>query len=77
MAVYTANNVVKTLTIHKSTCRVIPKDNMKLCGCGDRGQAGNQRWYCEKHIHTEDVNRFMNGKFWAILFCDICYRADD
>ena len=74
MAVYTANSEVNTLKVHKATCRVIPKDDMKPCGGGDRGQMGNQRWYGEKHILTDDVSSFMNGKFWAILFFDICFR---
>lgn len=74
MAVYTVNQVVKTLTIHKDHCRVIPRGKLKACGCGDTGQKGQQRWYCEQHIRTTDVNKYMNGKFWAILMCDICFR---
>lgn len=74
MAVYTVNQVVKTLTIHKDGCRVIPWDKLRACGCGDTGQKGQQRWYCEKHISSNAVNEYTNGKFWAILMCDICFR---
>ncbi len=76
MAVYTVSKVVKTLTIHKDNCRVIPRDKLKACGCGDTGQRGEQRWYCEKHISSNAVNEYMNGKFLAILMCDICFRND-
>ncbi len=34
MAVYTANNPVKTLSIHKPGCRRIPKEGLRPCGCG-------------------------------------------
>ena len=74
MAIYTVNRVVKTLTIHKDYCRVIPKEGLRACGCGDRGREGNQRWYCERHITSTAVNAYMKGKFWAIVMCDICFR---
>jgi hypothetical protein len=76
MAVYVVNKVVKTLMIHKDDCRVVQKSGLKPCGCGVTGQKGQQRWYCEKHISSNAVNEFMNGKFWAILMCDICFRED-
>jgi hypothetical protein len=34
---------------------------LKACGCGDTGQKGQQRWYCEKHISSNAVNE------WEIL----------
>ena len=71
---YTANRPVKTLVIHKPECRVIPWDSLNECGCGDRGELGNQRWYCELHITKQAVDEFMHGRFWAILMCDICFR---
>lgn len=74
MAVYTANRPNKTLVIHKPSCRVIPKEGLRACGCGDRGELGNQRWYCEEHISLDAVNEFMRGRFWAILLCDLCFR---
>ncbi|MEN6300032.1 MAG: hypothetical protein ABFD51_09035 [Anaerolineaceae bacterium] len=74
MAVYTVNRVVKTLTIHKENCRKIPREHLKPCCCGDTGQKDNQRWFCEEHISLDAVNEYMNGKFWAILMCDICFR---
>ena len=74
MANYTANNPVKTLTVHKPECRFIPRSKLRPCGCGDTGKRGNQRWYCEDHISSYDVDRFMNGKFWAVLLCDGCFR---
>ena len=74
MAIYTANKPVKTLTLHKNGCRVIPLDDLKPCGCGDTGAKGNQRWYCEEHISIDQVNNFENGRYWAILLCDLCFR---
>jgi len=74
MAIYSTNHVVKTLTLHKPGCRVIPWNKLKPCGCGDRGEKGNQRWYCEEHIRLEEVDAFMNKKHWATLFCDLCYH---
>jgi hypothetical protein len=74
MAVYTASPVVKTLTVHKDHCRFIPREKLRPCGCGDTGQTGSQRWYCETHMNTNLVNEYMNGKYWAILVCDVCFR---
>ena len=74
MAVYSANNPVKTLTLHKPGCQFIPKEHLKPCGCGDTGTRGNQRWYCEEHILLNEVSEFMNGRFWAVLLCDQCFR---
>lgn len=74
MAVYTVNRVVKTLTIHKVDCHFIHREGLRPCGCGDTGKEGNQRWYCEQHITIDDVNDYMKGKFWAILFCDVCFK---
>ena len=74
MAIYTVNRVVKTLSIHKDNCNKISWDHLKSCGCGDTGDRDNQRWYCEDHSATDDVDRFMGGKFWAFLLCEICFR---
>ena len=73
---YTANRPVKTLVIHKPECRVIPWDKLSRCGCGDTGELGNQRWFCETHIMRQSVDEFMHGRFWAILMCDICFGRD-
>ncbi len=70
---FTANRPVRTLVVHKPECRVIPWDKLNLCGCGDRGELGNQRWFCEEHITIQDVNKFMKGRFWSILLCDLCF----
>ena len=70
---FTANRLVKTLVIHKPGCRVIPWGKLDSCGCGDTGEHGNQKWFCEDHITREAVDKFMNRKFWAILMCDICF----
>ena len=75
MVVYVANSVVKTLVIHKETCKRVKK--LSPCGCGEGGEKGNSRWYCESHITINKVDRFMNGKFWAILLCDDCFREDE
>jgi hypothetical protein len=53
---------------------VIPWDELKPCGCGPTGKSGNQYWFCEKHITHEAVDEFMDGRFWAILICDVCFR---
>jgi hypothetical protein len=74
MAIYSANRPNKTVTIHKSDCRVIPRGKLEPCGCGDAGELGNQHWYCEKHICRDAVDKFMNGRFWAILLCELCFR---
>jgi hypothetical protein len=75
MAMYTANSVVKTLTIHKPDCQWAQRGNPGLaCGCREGGEKGNQRWYCENHMNIDEVNEFMKGKYWAILLCDACFR---
>ena len=74
MAIYTANKPNKVLTIHKPGCRVIPHSKLKPCGCGDTGMQDNQRWYCEDHITLDDIEEYMNGRFWAVLVCDLCFR---
>ena len=73
MANYTANKVVKTLTIHKQDCHNIPWDNLKPCGCGPAGKKGNQFWWCEKHIQLDVLTQFLKKKSWAILLCEQCY----
>jgi hypothetical protein len=73
--VYSANSPNKTLVIHKPECRLVPWDKLSRCGCGDAGELGNQQWFCETHITRDTVNEFMNGHFWAILMCDICFRG--
>ena len=55
---------------------MIPRDKLQPCGCGDTDEHGNQRWFCETHITREAVDEFMNGRFWAILMCDLCFRAE-
>ncbi len=72
--VFSANRPNKTLVIHKPECRVIPWGRLTKCGCGDTGELGNQRWFCETHITRQSVDEFMHGRFWAILMCDICFR---
>ena len=74
MAIYTASKTVKTLTLHKDNCRVIKRDKLDPCGCGITGKESDQRWFCERHMSIDAVNEFMNGKFWSILLCDLCYR---
>jgi len=76
VAAYTVNRPNKTLVIHKPDCRMIPKVKLKPCGCGDTGELGNQRWYCEAHITRKAVDEFMHHRFWAILMCDICFRGE-
>jgi hypothetical protein len=73
---FSANRPVKTLVIHKPDCRVIPWEGLKSCGCGDRGELGNQRWYCETHITRKAVDEFMHNRFWAILLCDLCFGEE-
>ncbi len=70
---FSANRPVRTVVMHKPECRVIPWEELDPCGCGDRGGLGNQRWFCEDDITRQAVDEFMNGKFWAILMCDICF----
>ena len=74
MAIYSANNPGKTLTIHKTGCRVIPWKDLKSCGCGATGSQGNQLWICEEHMSIDVVDEFQNGRYWATLFCDLCFR---
>jgi hypothetical protein len=74
--VYALNCPNKTLVIHKPGCRMIPRDKLQPCGCGDTGEYDNQRWFCETHITREAADEFMNGRFWAILMCDLCFRAE-
>ena len=76
MTRYTANIPVKTLVMHKENCSKIPREFLDPCGCGDRGQHGNQRWWCEKHVTIDAVNNFMKGKHWAILMCNICFAEN-
>ena len=71
--VVTANNPVKTLTLHKNDCRHIPYGKLSPCGCGPTGIKGNQYWRCEEHIIKNAVNEFLNNRFWAILICDGCF----
>jgi hypothetical protein len=75
VAIYTANTTVKTLTLHKDGCSAIRGRVPPGCGCGVRGATEGQQWWCEKHIARDDVDRFMNGRFWAVLMCDVCYSA--
>lgn len=74
MAIYTANKTVKTLTVHKRGCRVIPAGKLSPCGCGDTGGTDSQRWFCEEHITLTAVEEYMNHRNWAILMCDLCFR---
>jgi hypothetical protein len=74
---FTANRPNKTVVIHKPECREIPKEGLDACGCGNTGGRGNQRWWCERHITAEKVDEFMNGRHWAILMCDVCFREKD
>ena len=73
MAVYSANRVVKTVTMHKPGCRFISKATEKSCGCVVTGLKNQHKWYCENHITKDDVDEFMNGRFWAILICGNCF----
>jgi hypothetical protein len=73
MATFSANNPVKTVTIHKEECRRIPKSKLDACGCGDTGVLGNQRWWCEKDITADKIDAFMNHRHWAFLLCDECF----
>jgi hypothetical protein len=74
MAIYTANHPNITLVIHKPDCRVIPWGKLNSCGCGDTGEHGNQRWFCETHITRKAVDEFMNGRF-GLSCCAICVFA--
>jgi len=74
---FTANRPNKTVVIHKPECYKIPWNELGSCGCGDTGGGNNQRWYCERHSTVEKVDEFMNGRHWAILFCDLCFREKD
>ena len=74
MAIYSANKPNRTVSLHKAGCNFIPTEKLNSCGCGDRGSLGNQRWYCEEHVSIDDINEFMNDRFWAILLCDKCFR---
>ena len=74
MAVFTANSVVKTLTVHKDDCHWVPRPKLRACGCGETGGKGSQIWWCEDHFSTDQVNEFMRGKFWAVVLCDTCCR---
>jgi hypothetical protein len=76
MAAYSANRPNKTLVIHKPDCRVIPYTKLSHCGCGETGEQGNQRWFCEEHITRNSVDEFMHDRFWAILICDLCFQAE-
>ena len=76
MAVFSANRVVRTVTIHKENCRFISKDKLLTCGCRETGKNGNHRLYCEQHMSSTVIDQFMNGKFWAILMCETCFRSD-
>ena len=73
MAIYSANRPNRTVTLHKDNCRRIPRDNLEACGCGETGERGNQQWFCEDHLHIEDIDQFMNGRQWALLLCETCY----
>jgi hypothetical protein len=74
MAMYTANNPNRILTLHKEGCVHIPK-GLSPCGCGSTSAHGYQRWYCENHVSIPDVNQFRGERFWAILVCSECFNA--
>jgi hypothetical protein len=76
VAIYTANNPVKTLTIHRPGCSAIKRRVPPGCGCGVKGATHGQKWWCENHITRKDVDRFMGGRFWAILLCDVCFKGN-
>ena len=76
MTAFTANRPNRTLVIHKEDCRVIPKEKLQPCGCGDTGERGNQRWFCEAHVTHQAIDEFMHNRFWAILICDICFQEE-
>jgi len=61
-----------------SRCDVITvtKSGLKPCGCGETGQGGNQEWWRDAHINTEELSRLMNHRFWAISLCEKCYHAN-
>jgi hypothetical protein len=76
MAIYSVNQPVKTVTIHKNDCYKIPRKDLKNCGCGETGTQGNQKWFCEEHVSVQEIDDFENGRHWATLFCDVCFNSD-
>lgn len=74
VTMFSANKPNKTLAIHKPGCPKIPTQSLRVCGCGDTGELGNQRWWCERHITLDQVDKFMNGRHWAIILCDVCFK---
>jgi hypothetical protein len=65
MAVYSANKPNRTVTLYKPECRLIPLEKLKSCRCGDTGKAGNQRWFCEEHVTTNNIRELLfQGLLW-------------
>jgi hypothetical protein len=74
MAIYSANNPNKTLTIHRNRdCRHVPNTDLKVCGCGETGRAGKHKWMCEEHITLVQIDEFQNGRHWTAILCDDCF----
>jgi hypothetical protein len=73
MALYSANNPTRTVTLHKPTCPHARSAPQGGCGCGLTSTRGNQQWWCEEHVTLKAVGDFMNARFWAILACDNCF----
>lgn len=74
MAKFAANNPTKTVTIHKDNCRIYLNKKLDPCGCGERGNLGNQQWFCEEHMTLEKIDDFMNHRHWAFIPCDVCFK---
>jgi hypothetical protein len=76
MARYYANNVYRTLTLHKDACHEVGGATVSVCGCGETSPQGNSQWFCEQHVAIDAVSHFMRGRFWAILLCSKCYGSE-
>ena len=57
MAMYSVNRPVRTMTLHKETCRHIPWTDLKECGCGPTGAHDNHYDHngeMDKSNHCDD-----------------------
>ncbi len=77
MSFYSINKPNRTVTIHKDNCKLVNKIKTlseSECGCCSTGDNKNHRWFCEEHITREEIDNFMNDRYWAILICNKCFK---
>lgn len=78
MAVFLLDKQAVTLTIHKDTCSTVPREVLQDCERqtvleGAPDDEANLWWICDKHFTTAKANIFVDGRFWSVNFCDVCF----